>query len=641
MILKSLELTNFKGIKHFVFKPDGKNMNVYGDNGTGKTTLYDAFLWLLFDKDSQNRSTFAIKTLDKDGETVHGLDHEVLAVLGLSDKELTLKKSYKEKWTKKRGSATEEFTGHTTDYFINDVPVKKSEYDAKIAEIANENVFKLLTNPSYFNEQLGWQDRRANLLAIAGDIADAEIIKTSKELAELPAILQGRSIDDHKKVIQAKRSEIIKELEKIPVRIDEIKRGLPEIDDSVDWAALPAVIEATNNLISRKLKEIATLESGGGIAEKTKQLNEIEAKIIKEESARLHEKEEIIRQNQAKHAEIRANIRDCEDKMERAENAKECREEEVNELEAKMDKLRNEWTSINNQEADVVDTCPTCEQQLPEHKIEEAIAKFNQAKAEKLEEITTAGKQLKARADNIKTTITKKDEDIKTLNESLTELQPKLDASQKEIEQLKSREIALDKSLFDERKQLENEITELEDNSKDAIEKAETECKKHKETLANLEQVQQNIKTRNEAEARIVELKAREKVLAKDYEQLERELNIVEQFTRAKVSLLENKINSMFKLAKFKLFETQVNGGINEVCETIYNGVPYSQGLNNAARINVGLDIISTFSKWYGFTVPIFVDNAEAVTELIPVGAQVIRLVVSSKDKQLRIEEAK
>jgi len=641
MILKSLELTNFKGIKHFVFKPDGKNMNVYGDNGTGKTTLYDAFLWLLFDKDSQNRSTFAIKTLDKNGEPVHGLEHEVLAVLGLSDKELTLKKSYKEKWTKKRGSTTEEFTGHTTDYFINDVPVKKSEYDAKIAEIANENVFKLLTNPSYFNEQLGWQDRRANLLAIAGDIADAEIIKTSKELAELPAILQGRSIDDHKKVIQAKRSEIIKELEKIPVRIDEIKRGLPEIDDSIDWADLPAVIEATNNLISKKLKEIATLESGGGIAEKTKQLNEIEAKIIKEESARLHEKEEIIRQNQAKHAEIRVNIRDCEDKIERAENAKECWEEEVSELESKMAKLRNEWTNINNQEVEIENTCPTCEQQLPEHKIEEAIAKFNQAKAEKLEEITATGKQLKARADNIKTTITKKDEDIKTLNESLAELQTRLDASQKEIEQLKSREIALDKSLFDERKQLENEITELENNSKDAIEKAEDEYAKLKETLANLEQVQQNIKARNEAEARIVELKERERVLAKDYEQLERELNLVDQFTRAKVSMLEDKINSMFKLAKFKLFETQINGSINEVCETIYNGVPYSQGLNNAARINVGLDIISTFSKWYGFTVPIFVDNAEAVTELLPVGAQVIRLVVSEKDKKLRIEEAK
>lgn len=74
------------------------------------------------------------------------------------------------------------------------------------------------------------------------------------------------------------------------------------------------------------------------------------------------------------------------------------------------------------------------------------------------------------------------------------------------------------------------------------------------------------------------------------------------------------------------------------MCETLYEGVPYGSGLNNAAKINVGLDIINTLSEHYGILAPIFVDNAEAVTKFINVDAQLISLVVSEKDKQLRVE---
>ena len=119
---------------------------------------------------------------------------------------------------------------------------------------------------------------------------------------------------------------------------------------------------------------------------------------------------------------------------------------------------------------------------------------------------------------------------------------------------------------------------------------------------------------------------------------MEQELYLTEEFIRTKVNLLEEKINGMFQYARFNLFKTNINGGLEEICETTYKGVGYSAGLNNAARINVGLDIINTLSKHYGILAPIFIDNAEAVTKLIPTDSQTISLIVSEPDKELRVE---
>ena len=153
-----------------------------------------------------------------------------------------------------------------------------------------------------------------------------------------------------------------------------------------------------------------------------------------------------------------------------------------------------------------------------------------------------------------------------------------------------------------------------------------------REKRARLQQVQLS-------EQRIIELEAEEKELAKEFEDLEHQLYLTEEFIRSKVTLLEEKINSKFKYARFKLFETQINGGLTETCETLYQGVPYSRGLNNAARINVGLDIISTLAEHFNVACSIFIDNSESVTELIDMDTQIISLVVSGTDDELRVEQ--
>src|SRR5690554_3252932 len=225
-----LSLRNFKGIRDFTLDAQGDNVNIYDDNAVGKTTLFDGWNWLLFDKDSENKKGFEIKTLNTDGSPIHNLDHEVEGTLVIDGKTVVLKKVYREKWTKKRGAVRAEFTGHTTEYFIDGVPVKKSEYEQFVSEIADEKLFRLLTDPRYFNEVMKWQDRRKILLEVCGDISDADVIASKPELAELPDILNGRTIEQHRKVVLARRKEINNELERIPVRIDEAERSKPDTE---------------------------------------------------------------------------------------------------------------------------------------------------------------------------------------------------------------------------------------------------------------------------------------------------------------------------------------------------------------------------------------------------------------------------
>ena len=640
MRLKKLVLTNFKGIKSLTLDLDGKDASIYGDNATGKTTVYDAFLWLLFDKDSQNKSNFAIKTLDESGEPLHGLDHEVEAVLDIGGESLTLKKSYKEKWVKRRGKAVEEFDGHTTDYYIDGVPVKKSEYDERIAEIANEKTFQLLTSPTHFNEVLHWEERRRILLDAFGDISDADVIASNKELAALPDILGKRDIDGHRKMIEGRRSEINKELQRIPVRIDEATRSLPDISN-IDPKTLPKDIEKVRAAMDKQAEEIAQLKAGGGVAEKTKQLREAEAEILKLQNERNRKRPAEINEKQTEADQIKREIAEAESSLERIGRMQDDGVRKISQLEKEMEHLREEWHSVNRLESGQGGACPTCGQALPEDRIQEALATFNRQKAETLEGITKNGKELaeqvaklKGETEELKKQATEMQAVLEKLNDSHEALTDEIRA----IREAPSPEAPEIIKLVEQKEAIEAEIELIRAGGSEAVDKATERLQTLTSIADGLTADRAKLEQCAEAEARVKELKEREKTLAKEHEKIERELHLMDLFIRTKSSLLDKQINSHFELAKFKLFDVLVNGSVVPCCETLHNGVPYSTGLNNSARINVGLDIIRTLSKHYGFSPPIFIDNAEAVVQLLPMEAQMVRLVVSAKDKKLRVE---
>jgi DNA repair exonuclease SbcCD ATPase subunit len=649
MKLLTHRLTNFKGIKDFTLDTQGQNVNIYGENATGKTSLYDAFLWLLFNKDSQNRADFAIKTLDGNGNEIHGLEHAVETVLDLGGKPLTLRKVYSEKWTKKRGAAKKEFTGHTTDHFIDGVPVKKGEYDARIANIASEDIFKLLTSPTYFNEYLPWKDRREILLQVCGDITDDDVIASNKNLAKLPDILNGRKLDDHRKVIQARRTEINKELDKIPVRIDEADMAKPDISTVNNPKALQADIKVVKESIKKENEKLARLESGGEAAEKTKKLREIEAEILNLTSKARAENVEKIKELQAKASDIQMRIVNHTSMVNSIEETNRDRNRQILLLTEQKEKLRKKWYQQAQEEFEPPEQsniCPTCGQPIPEEQLQAAIEKakteFNLRKAEQLESINAEGKQLKAQIEELRQKIADAEKMAAESEEKIRPLKTELDNIEAQIEALRREEsIKYDpkiKELTDRKTAIEQEIESLKAGDTEAREKILGGIKELEEILSTLEECQAKVKMRKDIEKRIEDLKAQERELAAEYERLEGELYLTEEFIRQKVSLLEERINSKFEMARFKLFNVLVNGAVEECCETTYGGVPFGS-LNNGARINVGLDIIRTLAKHYNFYPPIFIDNREAVTSLIDMGdQQVVSLVVSEQDKELRVE---
>ncbi|MFF2449331.1 AAA family ATPase [Neobacillus sp. NPDC058068] len=646
--LESLEIKNFKGIPYFAMTLNGLNAAIFGDNATGKTTLFDSFIWLLFDKDSQNKKDFSLKTLDGSGKEKHMLEHEVEGVFLLDGRQLTLRKVYAEKWTRKRGSATDEFTGHTTSYYIDGVPVKKKEYEDLIKSIVQEDVFKLLTSPSYFNEQVKWQDRRKTLLELCGDITDDEVIASDNSLAALPTILQGRTIENHRKIIAARRSEINKELDKIPVRIDEILRSLPKLDD-LDKNGLEAEISRINHEIDDMLAQISSIRNGKAVSDKQKAIQEIEIQLIQIKRDHDSDSKDQVYQLKARIQEEQSNISILNSKLENVKNSKRYNDENIKRIEENLQQLRTEWHEVDSKQFSHTDACecPACGQALPEEQLtaarEKALAHFNLSKAKRIEEINLKGKQGKERKEGFLHDNEKLAKEYEKLNGQIAEKQEALAKFSSELTQQESLvSDILDNSQYvaklQEKQRIETEIKQLREMSESAVQDIQAEILNSRSKRDQLQSEVGKFLLVDQSNMRIEELSKQERALASEFEKLEHELYLTEEFIRTKVNLLEAKINSKFKHARFKLFETQINGGLTEVCETTFQGVPYSSGLNNAAKINVGLDIINTLSEHYGFIAPIFIDNSEAVTKLITTNAQTVRLVVSEIDKQLRIE---
>ena len=656
MRLLKLTFNYFKGLVYFVFEPNGNNADIYGDNGTYKTTIVDGEHWLLFGKDSLDRSIkspgkagFEIKTLDANGNALHNLEHEVEGVYEIQEGKITtLRRVYKETWVKKRGQPKPEHTGHTTDYFIDGVPKSEKDYNAFISSILNENVFKLLTNPLYFSERLKWEDRRRVLVEIGGNVEDADVIKANKALKDLPAILQGRSVEDHKKVIAARKTKINDELKNIPIRINEVRRSLPDIT-GIASEKLEIEIADIQSKIQGKEQEIARIESGGEVAEKTKRLREIEGELLQLKNQHREMVDEKLDGRRKDLSAAKTLLHDQESECARLEKLHIQAHNDRKDLKDKRAKLAEEWKQKNAQEFvyEQDSTCPACGQALPTERLqaarEKALEQFNQSKSESLERINKEGSQIK---DQISTLSAKLEE----LSGQIDEANQNLKVTENHIEDIKIDIESLTENMgapedmpeysgkLTEKNAMQQEITDLQASTQDTLSQAHKKLDQLSEDLLTRQTSKVKIEQSITGQERIAELEKQETELAAEYERLEKELHLIELFTKTQVSLVENKINGKFKMARFKLFDVQVNGAVVPCCETLYNGVPFSSGLNTGHRNAVGMDIINTLSEHFNFYPPVFVDNAESITVLPPMKAQVIRLIVSEPDKTLRVE---
>ncbi|CAL8900233.1 ATP-binding protein [Bacillus pumilus] len=640
--LAELHLSNFKGVKSFTLETGGESANVYGDNATGKTTLFDAFTWLLFDKDSQNKKDFEIKTLSKDNKAVSGVDHEVSAVLLIDGKSVELKKVYSEKWTKKRGSAKQVFSGHTTDYYVNGVPVKKKEFTEKVNDIISEDIFKLITSPSYFNEQMKWQDRLNVLMEIGGTVTDDDVIKQDSSLSKLQSILGEKSLDEQKRILTEKRKKITKLLEQYPVRIDEINRSIDDVSD-LDHEQLKEELKALESSLMALEEKARSIKADAG-ADRKKRMLQLEGDLQQIKNGHDSQRFEVINKEKEAYYKAKNDLSQIQNDLSNLIMKKEHLTSFLSQIDKERVELREEWSKKNEETFEDHQTdCPTCGQALPEEKIQAAIEKFNLQKSASLERIVDKGKQLGFEYDNKQNELYEVDEKIQLLimkekftTAAVEKLKEDMEQAEASIAPITNNPTY--QAKIEEIEKIKSEIQSDEQETSGTVQAINEQIKEKQQEMTLIRNDLSRIDQSQKALNRIEELKEEERKMADEYNEVEQQTFLIEEFIRTKMNLMEERINSKFKFARFKLFEEQVNGSLTETCETLYEGVPYSKGLNNAARINVGLDIINTLNEHYGISAPIFVDNSEAVTCLIDVNAQVISLIVSDKDKQLRVE---
>lgn len=645
--LLTLHLHNFKGIKDLIVEADTKDLKIYGDNETGKTTIADAFYWLLFNKDSQNNADFGIKTL-KNGEPLHNLEHSVTGVFDIDGKKTTLKKIFKEKWTKKRGSANAEFTGHESLYEINDVPKKKKEFDGFISSIIeDEEVFKLVTNPLYFNA-LKADKKREILINISGDLSDEAVIEHNEELAPLKALLSDYTAEEIKAKNNRDRTAVNDELKQIPVRVDEIHHSMTDLSN-LDKSEIENSIKEKESQIEQISNDMSDIRNGGleiDLRQAVKQSEyDLNNYINNYDEGASEDLRKLEYKNEADKSELSILKKKSEYKQEEIKYKENYKQSMLDDYHKQKEAL--EVAESEHKTFEVKEVCECCGQQLPESEVEAHREKqqeeYNKQRSENIETLNSDLKVLITKGKNVKGTIENMKNELSELQLMIERLESEINKDKETITALQNKKIdpketkdykILSAQLEAQKEKLttvEKEATEKIDALKDKLRVVKAELSDLNTTLAEFDKNKRN-------EARIKELEQRQTELAEQYEELEHQEHLLNEFTTTKVNLLEDSISEKFKYARFKLFEPQINGGLKEICETTYLGVPYSKGLNTAARINVGLDIINTLSKHYDFIAPIIVDNAESISQLEETEAQQVQLVVSEPDKKLRME---
>ena len=662
--LLSMHIQNFKGCKDRTIE-FGDKTRISGANATGKTTIFDAFTWLLFGKDSLGSSDFDIRPLNADGNMINNIEISVEAKISVDGDEYDLKKVQKQKWVKKRGTDTREFQGNVNEFEINGYPKVQKEIKEFISGIVNEDVFNLITNPAAFNS-LPWKKQREILMKFVGNFSDVDIAQTFGEKYEkLIPELKIASTDDILKKYTKTKNTLNKDMTEIPARIDEVSKqlviadiGALEVEKTAKEVALRKVedeLSGGNNKleeINSKRQEIMNLKF------RTSEIQNEENQKLFDKSKALRDdlisKEDTLRSVKREIAENNSEIKTVHSKYEWAVKEVKRLQEEW-----KAEKVKKFPEMIPMEPIpDSASVCPTCGQNLPEDVIQKNIEnyekkkqayedkyvndliQFKERKKNKISEIETAGTEAASDRDKCKSREEELRKSMVELDSKLEEAQKAYDSVQEELNRYpKTADISENadyKATVEKISVLEKEIESM---SSDTPGRAELEAKKAvlKDEIAEIAGkilAADNTKIKE----RIAELEEEQKAVGQKIAEQEQMIDLTEDFIREKMNRISARVNEMFKIVSFKLFDDQINGGLKETCECTVNGVPLSS-LNNGHRIIAGLDIIQSLSNLSEVSCPVFIDNSEAVNEVnFPeMNAQMIHLAVTD-NKELKIE---
>lgn len=655
--LHSITLINWRGEKKrtTTFNDDAPTY-ILGGNGLGKSRHFDAFCWLLFGKDSRDRKDYELRTYDEQHQPLHHCECSVEAVISVDGTEYTIKREYKEQWMKPRGQVEEVFKGNITECTWDGVPVKVSDFQKRIAEnIIDETVFKMITNPHYFAEKMKWQLQRETLMQMAGAKTDEEIAADNADFKALLDHLNGKSLSDFRKELAAEKKRLKAEKDDIEPRIDQTQKLMPEAED---WDAL----QHEKDNAQQQLKDVqAQLDNSAdrdkAQLDKVRQLNKRISDIKTKQDElcreyRLAKEEDANKQNEARRnieqkcKEIATSRSENNIDIAHAKERMDYLHREIDNLVPQLEQLRKDWYKISAMQYDGSDICPHCGQRLPDNMIADAKSSFEDHRKKLLQQNSERGKSLSSQQKSFMTELNEKSKTLKELQDKGVEYDKQLKDLYDQLAKHQTVKPAdftgedvpgwsdLGKDIQKLEKQVEVLSTPQDENAAKTV-----LIHKRDDLQKSIDDLQARLMKRSQIDTgkeEIKKLQARGKELAQLISDIERREYTAAQFSKKRIEDCETRINSMFQLVRFQLFDYTQDGNEFETCVPVVNGVPYAVA-NTASQLNAGLDIINTLCRYNKVSAPIFCDGAESVNSYIPTNSQMIFLRVTT-DKQLVIK---
>lgn len=636
--IKRLTLENFKCHKSLNLEFGGENASIYGDNASGKTSIYDALTWLLFGKDSQGNGekNIEIKPLDANGEVKdHLAVTAVEAVLDVNGEEVTLRRTYKEVWTTKRGSSQATYDGNTSEYYISGVPCKRNAFQDKVSELVSEDTFRMLTSVSHFANGISWQDRRAVLFRVAGIMDDGQILVTDERFKPLVESMGKLSLEDYKKKRLTEKRKFVGAKTEIPARISECQKTIENIE-SLDFTASKAEVEALTKKKDGVTAQIAAIDNDSAAQNKRMEIREADLEL-----SALETENQAYRNSQLVSAPdihgLNIRLTALQSQVAVKKRTLENESSYIPRLDSQIAAARSEWISVNAEEFEG-GNCPTCGQKLPQKQLDTAKERFETGKKNRLEKILQTANSLKEAKAQAEERFTKGQEEVMQLETELASVREQIGGAHKDrVEPKNMADYAQRKAAIEKRMdKLNEDLLEIVESAADLKHKLRQEEAQIGGDIAAHMAIISKEGLLEYSRQRVEQLREDARNAAECLESIEQMLWLIDEYSRYKTQFVEDSINGLFRIARFRLFREQANGGIEDRCDVVYDGIPYIS-VNNGMKINLGIDIINTLSVAYGVRVPLFVDNAESVTNLEKCGSQIIRLVVSENDKELRV----
>jgi DNA repair exonuclease SbcCD ATPase subunit len=638
LILSKLHIRDFKKINDLEID-FSQETTIAGTNGVGKSTIFDAYTWLLYGKNSHDQQDFSIKRLDSDGKVIHNLVASVRGVFILDSDVIELERRYKEKWTKKRGNEHEELTGHTTEYFIDQIPKSKSEFDTYVKDMISDTIAKVISSPLYFNEKMKWQERREILTSIAGDTTPEDVLNFApaefKSANELLALLEARkSLTDEKTRIASERKRLKEQLEGIAPKIEELTSMTVTELDATELDTKKADLNTAKEQINKQLEDIAEQNKAEQqkVIDSNNQLYKWQDEYIKAKRDLLKDHNDRAQAYEKRKAELRLEIQKIEFALSENGSAENQNEANLRVLTNLQAKLKEKYEAEKaKQFAAITENCPCCQRPMESNE-QEQLEKFNLAKA-------NAIKQIVAEAQDVKVKILECSGAIEVLGQKKDKLTIERAAKETYLKEVEaSFVVEQEPADTSEMLALKNAIDTHKPYTPEAVcnnalkqerEQLDEQIKEVEASLAKLSHIAV-------INTRIAELAENKRALAQQIASLERVAFQIDAYEKAHIELVESRVNAKFAIVKWKMFDEQINGGLAPTCEATVNGTPYND-LNTAMKINAGLDVINALNYHFGMFAPVFIDARESIVEIIETDCQVISLQVDKAFDELTV----